>query len=120
MTAGREAALASAVLASALCFALGAEAAPLGRLFFSPAERAALEYRWQLGAGKARTGDAKLALNGLVWRSGERSTIWVNGLPLYQKSEQIGLNPDGRDPSRVDLRLAGRRPLRLRVGEPAR
>ena len=112
--------LANTALAAALCCALGAEAAPLGRLFFSPDERAALEYRWKLAAGKARTGDAKLALNGLVWRSGGRSTVWVNGLPLYQKAEQIGLDPDGSDPSQVDLRLAGRRPLRLRVGEPAK
>jgi len=112
--------VANAALAAALCCALSAEAAPLGRLFFSPDERAALEYRRQLAAGKAQTGYARLALNGLVWRSAGRSTIWLNGQPLYQKSEQIDLGADDRDPSQVDLRLTGRRPLRLRVGEAAR
>lgn len=105
-------ALARTVLVTVLCFAHAAPAAPLGRLFFTAEQRAALEYRWQTG----QAGAAKPAANGLVWRSAGRSTLWLDGAPLYQKSATLRLEADGRDPSRVDLRLAGRPPLRLRVG----
>jgi len=120
MSAGANTLLANTALVVALCCASGAAAAPLGRLFFSAEQRGALEHRWQLDAGNARAGDAKPALNGLVWRSSGRSTIWINGVPLYQKSAPISLGQDRRDPAQVDLRLAGRRPLRLRVGETAK
>lgn len=64
----------------------GASAQELGRLFFTPAERAALDAR-----RKARVPDKPAAavvaspttkLDGYVKRSGGPSTVWVNGEPL--------------------------------------
>ena len=66
----------------------------LGRLFFAPEQRAALDAR-----RKARIPDKPAAvvvespvtrLNGLVSRSGGKSTVWVNGEPVPE-----GTNPEG-------------------------
>ena len=66
----------------------------LGRLFFTPEQRAALDAR-----RKARIPDKPAAvvvespvtrLNGLVSRSGGKSTVWVNGEPVPE-----GTNPEG-------------------------
>lgn len=75
--------LAPAVVA-ALWLAADVHAAePLGRLFFTPEQRAALDAR-----RKARVPDKPAAaavesptlrLDGYVKRSGGRSTVWVNG-----------------------------------------
>ena len=66
----------------------------LGRLFFTPEQRAALDAR-----RKARIPDKPTAvvvespvtrLDGLVSRGGGKSTVWVNGEPVPE-----GLQPDG-------------------------
>ena len=104
----------------ALCSASVATAAPLGRLFFTTEQRTTLDYRWQLGTSQAQAGASRNALAGLVWRSADRSTLWINGTAVYQKSAAMQIERDQRDPARVDLRLAGRPPLRLRVGEQSK
>lgn len=73
----------AALLAGLLC-AAGAGAQELGRLFFTPEQRAALDAR-----RKARVPDKPAAapqaespvtrVDGEVRRSGGRSTVWVNG-----------------------------------------
>ena len=107
--------LSATLVLSASCCAPPACAAPLGRLFFTAEQRRALEYRWQLGENPG--GDARPTVNGLVWRSAGRSTIWVNGQPHYQQSTDLRLGADAQDPAQVDLRLLGKPGLRLRVGE---
>ena len=66
--------------------ATGALAQELGRLFFTPEQRAALDAR-----RKARVPDTPTAavvaspttrVDGFVHRSGGPSTVWVNGAPL--------------------------------------
>lgn len=111
-------ALASAALVAALLQPRPAAAASLGRLFFTAGERTELEYRWQASQGRGSVSDP--ALSGLVWRSDSRSTLWLDGVPLYQKSAPMRLDADRRDPSRIDLRLGGRPPLHLRVGDAPR
>jgi hypothetical protein len=75
----------------------------LGRLFFTPEQRAALDAR-----RKARVPDRPSAavvasptttLDGYVKRSGGRSTVWVNGEALPEGSgdaPRIGSSGDGR------------------------
>lgn len=80
-----------AVLLVALLLATGAShAQALGRLFFTPEQRQALDAR-----RKARVPDKPAAavvasptlrLDGYVKRSGGRSTVWVNGEPTDQTS----------------------------------
>jgi hypothetical protein len=70
-----------------------AQAEPLGRLFFTPAQRAALDQRRQLAvqAEEAnRPGPAVLAVNGQVRRSSGRRTTWINGSPLTEAAPLPG------------------------------
>ncbi len=100
----------------ALLVPLAAAAQELGRLFFTPEQRAALDAR-----RKARVPDKPAAapvvaspttrLDGYVKRSGGPSTVWVNGESVTEGSAEaprIGSNevsvPVGDGGSRVRLR----------------
>jgi hypothetical protein len=80
-----------------LC-ATGAAAQDLGRLFFTPEQRQALDAR-----RKARVPDKPAAtaaaptirLDGYVKRSSGRSTVWVNGEPT-EDAPRIPPSSDGR------------------------
>lgn len=60
------------------CALCGAQ--ELGRLFFSPAERDALDARRSDRPGSAPAAvQAPVRIDGYVLRSGGRPTVWVNG-----------------------------------------
>ena len=113
-----------AVLLAGLLAAGSAGAQELGRLFFTPEQRAALDAR-----RKARVPDKPAAtpqaespitrVNGAVQRSGGRSTVWVNGEAI-QEGTQTGaqIPPRATGSGRVSI-PAGEGPQRydLRVGE---
>jgi hypothetical protein len=115
----RTAATLLALIASIAC-AAGAGAQELGRLFFTPEQRAALDAR-----RKARVPDKPAAtpqaespitrIQGAVQRSGGRSTVWVNGEAIPEGS------PGGAQPhstGRVTLPAGeGAQRYDLRVGE---
>jgi len=63
----------------AQCGLCGAQ--ELGRLFFSPAEREALDARRREKSGGVPTAAAQapVRIDGYVLRSGGRPTVWVNG-----------------------------------------
>ena len=57
---------------------------PLGRLFFTPQQRAALDRERLLGISQRPSGldgDASYTFNGEVRRSSGRNTRWINGEP---------------------------------------
>ena len=97
-----------AFLVAALLLAPIAEAQELGRLFFTPEQRAALDAR-----RKARVPDKPTAatvvspttrLDGYVKRSQGPSTVWVNGegqLETSPEAPRIGANR--RDDGRVSI-----------------
>jgi hypothetical protein len=100
--------------------AAGAGAQELGRLFFTPEQRAALDAR-----RKARVPDKPAAtpqaespitrVQGAVQRSGGRSTVWVNGEAIPEGSPG-GAQP--ASPGRVTLPAGeGSQRYDLRVGE---
>ena len=110
--------LRNALLVAAVFSASPCEAQELGRLFFTPEQRAALDAR-----RKARVPDKPAAVvvaspttrvDGYVKRSGGRSTVWVNGesLPEGPSEARIG---EGERVS-IPLGEAGRRAT-LRPGE---
>lgn len=81
-------------LCAAMVLASPAIGDDLGRLFFTPEQRAALDAR-----RKARIPDKPSAvvvespvtrLDGIVTRGGGKSTVWVNGEPVPE-----GVNPEG-------------------------
>ena len=117
---------AAATLAAMLAGLLGAAdagAQELGRLFFTPEQRAALDAR-----RKARMPDKPAVqaespvtrVNGAVQRAGGKSTVWVNGEAIPESSQSAGTQATSKasDPSRVTLPAGeGAQRLDLRVGE---
>lgn len=101
-------ALLAAWLASA-AIAPPARAEDLGRLFFTPEQRAALDAR-----RRARVPDKPAAapvvaspttrVDGYVKRSGGPSTVWLNSEPVTEQGADAPRIRGGRD-SRVDVQL---------------
>lgn len=89
----------------------------LGRLFFTPQERAALD-RQRL-TGSTDTGDT-VTINGVVKnRTSGRTTVWINGKPWHEAAKLTGVHPASRDAARVAVEAAQGRPLAVPVGESA-
>ena len=117
----------TALLAAAIVLAGAgsAQAQDLGRLFFTPEQRAALDAR-----RKARVPDKPAAtpvtespvtrVNGAVQRGSGRSTVWVNGemIPENAQPDSARVTPRGSKPGSVSVPLGENAPPRdLRVGE---
>lgn len=112
---------AAALLACALLAPAPGGAQELGRLFFTPEQRDALDAR-----RRARLPDKPAAvaaspttrLDGYVTRSSGKSTVWLDGYAVPENVQPEGLNlRRGRDPSHVTLILGeGRRRIDVRVG----
>jgi hypothetical protein len=116
-------AAAFAALLIGLLGASGAGAQELGRLFFTPEQRAALDAR-----RKARVPDKPAAtpqaelpvtrVNGAVQRSGGRSTVWVNGETIPEGTQPGGPQVAPRAGGRVSMPAGeGAQRYDLRVGE---
>ena len=114
--------LAPLALLLALLPAGPAAAQALGRLFFTPEQRAALDAR-----RAARLPDKPAAVaespttrvDGYVKRSSGKSTVWVDGEAMPEGLQIEGLRVQrGNDPTRVTVTVGedGRR-IVLRVGE---
>jgi hypothetical protein len=112
-------------LLALLCGLTGAGSAAaqeLGRLFFTPEQRAALDAR-----RAARLPDKPAVaqespttrVDGFVTRSSGRTTVWVDGEALPEGVQPEGLRVQrSRDPSRVTVTFGERaRRIELRVGE---
>jgi len=103
--------------------AAGTAAQELGRLFFTPEQRTALDAR-----RKARVPDKPAAtpqaespvtrVNGVVQRAGGRSTVWVNGEAIPE-SAQAGAQgaPRAAGAGRVSVPGEGSKGIDMRVGE---
>lgn len=130
------AAVAAALLAVALLGAAPAEAQRLGRLFFTPEERQALEEarrEYELGGPeepeprdvpKVEQDDpvvSRLRINGVVLRSAGPSSTWVNGSPVVGGMTREGLRVEAdRGSARGNVRItlpSGVETVRLRPGQ---
>lgn len=118
----------------AAAFAAAAVPAPaeekLGRLFFTPAERAALDAQRKLAVEMAnrpvrKDSDAPKApppkmvtLNGVLRRSDGETTIWVNGQAVHERFRDVDVMPGSisREAVAVQLPGSGRR-VKLKVGQ---
>ena len=102
-----------------------AQAQALQRLFFTPDQRAALDAR-----RNARVPDTPAAapvvespltrVDGVVRRSGGKSTVWVNGetIPEGAPPGSPKISPAGANPDQVSIPVGeGAQPKDLRVGE---
>lgn len=105
----------SACLAAASGPAIAAE--PLGRLFFTPEQRALLDLQRRSGGadGLAAAMAESLRLDGMLTRSDGRTAIWVNGRQLHD--ERGGGLRAAATHGRVRTSAATGGPAEIRVGE---
>jgi hypothetical protein len=97
--------------------AAGAPAAePLGRVFFTPEQRATLE-ALRLAPASATTTTDRIKVNGIIQRSGGPTTVWINGVP--QAVSPAAVTPAGKSGSpTVNVAVPGRdEHIQLKVGQ---
>ena len=101
-----------------LLFARALAAEPLGRLFFTPQERAQLEQ--QRHAPKSReqaAGSESVSVSGVVVRGGGRAVVWLNGKPVDAQGGAPAARVQRDAPASMDLRSQAGRQVRAKVGE---
>ena len=107
------------VMTAMLPWCASNSAEPLGRLFFTPAQRNTLDAGKQLAKPlqAAPNGPRAATLNGVVTRSDGESTVWVNGHSV-RRSGSPNASASHSDPTaaRVELQGAGGW-VNLKVGQ---
>lgn len=96
----------------------GAE--PLGRLFFTPEQRAQLDRQRENKVREVQVVQgATLSVDGVVRGPSGRSTVWVNGTPQYDDAGKSGISAivQPGDSGRVTVLAGDEKPASLRVGE---
>jgi hypothetical protein len=88
-----------------------ANAGQLGRLFFTPEQRAQLDYAHARDAVAEGDTSAILTVNGIVQKNGGARTVWVNGVAQSADSGE-------RTTGSQTVTIPGKsRPVRLKVGD---
>jgi hypothetical protein len=120
--------LIAAAIAVYVPLAFGAEPEALGRLFYSPAERAALDKLRRDGPPPpsdpdrkpaAQPEEAQLTVNGIVKASSGRSTTWINEVPQDGRKQSQGVLVAGErgNQSSVTLELESGKRVRVKPGQ---
>lgn len=96
---------------------------PLGRLFFTPEQRAALDAGRRIATKKSGSRPAKprgpksVELNGIILRSDGGRTVWINN-KAYQDRNPGGMRVEVRDPAAAEIQMGRGGPkVDLQVGE---
>lgn len=101
--------------------ALTANAQELGRLFFTPERRAALERQRTLNVQEAQTlQGTTMSLDGVVYRSSGKATVWINNQAQAEnESARTGVSASisPKTPGSAVLKPGEETPARLKVGE---
>jgi len=83
----------------------------LGRLFFTPEQRAQLEYSRQHGDDSDASGRT-LTVNGIVQKNGGKRTVWINGVP------QAAGNSNDHAPESLPVTVPGQaQQIKVKVGQ---
>lgn len=100
------------------------QAGELGRLFFTPEERAAMDKeRLLAGLPTPRTADIapsmeNVTFNGYVKRSSGASTVWLNGTQHPDRRNRIGVTEKNHAPGEIAVKLPdSSRVYSLKVGQ---
>lgn len=102
-----------------------APAQELGRLFFAPEYREALDHRRQFGIREQQerqesvSGVPALTIDGVVTRSSGQRTVWINGIARNDSREMEGLAvvPGRSRPGRVLVHSEGGPVAEIDVGD---
>lgn len=90
-----------------------AQAEELGRLFFTPEQRAQLDQqRLQNTGPDSGNGSSVLTVNGIVQKHGGGRTVWINGVP------HAAGKSDEDHPATVPITVPGKsEPVKVKVGQ---
>ena len=89
-----------------------AQADPLGRLFFTPAQRQQMDFAYARNTSADSNSSAILTVNGIVQKNGGARTVWVNGM-----SQNMD-NRSERNPVAQSVNIPGKQqPVKLKVGD---
>ncbi len=111
------------MIALMLPWGIANSAEPLGRLFFTPAQRNALDAGKQVSKPRAATAAPRaqraLKLNGVVTRSDNGTTVWVNGRTVSSSGTSAPVvAASASDPAAAHVKLRGTgTQVKLRVGQ---
>ena len=98
-----------------------ADAPELGRLFFTPERRVAMERQRTLNVQEAQTlQGTTMSLDGIVYRSGGKATVWVNQQAQTEREASrtgVGAVISPKTPGSAILTPGEEAPARLKVGE---
>lgn len=98
-----------------------ADVPELGRLFFTPERRAALERQRAFNVQEAQTlQGTSMSLDGVVYRSGGKATVWVNRQAQTEnESSRTGVSAvvSPKTPGSALLAPGEETPAQLKVGE---
>jgi hypothetical protein len=113
--------LSGLVCLMALPQANAADTSELGRLFFTPERRVALERQRTYNVQEAQTlQGTTMSLDGVVYRSSGKATVWVNRQPQNEgESTRTGVSAvvSPRKPGSALLAPGDEKPEQLKVGE---
>jgi len=105
-------ALKISLCAFTLTAATSINAEELGRLFFTPQQRAMLERGQQPDADNPAGSIESLTVSGIVQKDGGERTVWINGVP------QIAGKSDTLAPESVPVAIPGQaQPVKIKVGQ---
>ena len=116
----RKALSVAALVTGSIIQAAGMAAEPLGRLFFTPAQRSILD------AGKYAGTPAPVAhaprtvhLDGVVTRSDAQRTVWINGTAYHDRSpDGVQVKTSPAAPATTSIRITGKSAtMRVKVGQ---
>jgi hypothetical protein len=118
--------LSSRLMPGLLCLAMiapasAADTPELGRLFFTPERRATLERQRTSNIQEAQTlQGSSMSLDGVVYRSGGKSTVWINRQAQTEnESSRTGVSAvvSPKAPGSALLAPGEEAPTQLKVGE---
>lgn len=112
--------LSALVIANALCAPVIAEEA-LGRLFFTPEKRQALDHQRQFNIQeKVETQqEPTFTINGVVTRSSGKQAVWVNGKVVGENraASDVDVVPVRQNPGQVVIQSGDATTTSAKVGE---
>ena len=101
-----------ALCALALTAPMPAGAEELGRLFFTPEQRAQLAYDYARAARPDSDNHSTLSVTGIVQKHGGERTVWINGVP------KLAGKSDERSPESTPVTIPGQsKQIKIKVGQ---
>ena len=116
----RKAVSVAALVASLIVPATGKTVEPLGRLFFTPAQRNVLDAGKYAGApAPVALGPRTIHLDGVVTRSDAERTVWINGKAYHDGSpDGVQVKTSRGAPASTSIRIPGKTATtRVKVGQ---